>query len=66
MTGRGRVAGSRPGDGPGRHAVISRETVEKEQGQPLTATAAASRCHQRPATAHDSRAIRANWGYVRP
>ena len=32
----------------------------------MTATAAANRCHQRPAAAHNSRAIRANWGYVRP
>jgi hypothetical protein len=41
-----------------------------EQDQPLTATmtatAAANGCHQRPATAHNSRTIRANWGYVRP
>ena len=28
-----------------------------EQNQPLTATAAANRCRQRPATAHNSRAI---------
>lgn len=27
---------------------------------------AANRCHQRPAAAHNSRAIRANWRYVRP
>jgi hypothetical protein len=32
----------------------------------VTATAAANRCHQRPLTAHNSRAICANWGYVRP
>jgi hypothetical protein len=41
-----------------------------EQDQPLTATvtatAAVNRCHQRPATAHNSRTIRANWGYGRP
>jgi hypothetical protein len=29
-------------------------------------TAAANRCHQRPLTAHNTRAIHANWGYVRP
>ena len=37
-----------------------------EQAQPptatVTATAAANRCHQRPAAAHDSRTIHANWG----
>jgi hypothetical protein len=40
----------------------------RKQDQPLTATVttAANRCHQRPATAHNSRTIRANWGYVRP
>jgi hypothetical protein len=31
----------------------------------VTATAAANSKHQRPATAHNSRTIRANWGYVR-
>jgi hypothetical protein len=42
------------------------------QDQPLRATvtataaaAAANRCHQRPVTAHNSRTIRTNWGYVR-
>ena len=32
----------------------------------LTATAATCGKHQRPATAHNSRTICANWGYVRP
>ena len=38
-----------------------------EQDQPLTATVtatAANRCHQRPATAHNSCTIRANGGYA--
>jgi hypothetical protein len=38
----------------------------EEQDQSLTATAAANHCHQRPATAHNSHTIRANWGDVRP
>jgi hypothetical protein len=32
----------------------------------VTATAAANGYQQRPATAHNTRTIRANWGYVRP
>jgi hypothetical protein len=32
----------------------------------VTATAAANRSQQRPATAHNARTIGANWGYVRP
>jgi len=32
----------------------------------VTAMAATNRCQQRPATAHNTRPIRANWGYVRP
>jgi len=32
----------------------------------VTATAAANGCQQRPATAHNTRTISANWGYVRP
>ena len=32
----------------------------------MTATAAATGYHQRPATAHNTCTIRANWGYVRP
>jgi len=37
-----------------------------EQDQRLTATVVASGYQQRPATAHNARTIRANWGYVRP
>ena len=70
-TGRGAAglpeAGRELARGPGRHVVIGWETAEMgDQGQRLTATAAANRCHQRPPTAHNSRTIRANWGYVRP
>jgi hypothetical protein len=32
----------------------------------VTATAAANRYQQRSPTAHNTRTIRANWGYVRP
>ena len=32
----------------------------------VTATAATNGKRQRPATAHNARRIRANWGYVRP
>jgi hypothetical protein len=32
----------------------------------VTATAATNGRRQRPATAHNARTIRANWGYVRP
>ena len=42
----------------------------REQDQRLTATvtatAAATGYQQRPATAHNTRTIRVNWGYVRP
>jgi hypothetical protein len=32
----------------------------------VTATEATNGKQQRPATAHNARTIRANWGYVRP
>jgi hypothetical protein len=72
-TGRGQVCrkqARRWRRGPGRHAAISRETVAMGTEHPLTATetatAAANRCHRRLAAAHNSRTIRADWGYVRP
>jgi hypothetical protein len=47
-----------------------RDRGNGEQNQPLTATVAATAAttgeQQRPAAAHNSRTIRANWGYVRP
>jgi hypothetical protein len=61
------------GDGSGQNRVLSqrrRDLGDGDQDQPLTATvtatAVANRLQQRPATAHNSRTIGANWGYVRP
>jgi hypothetical protein len=59
-----------PLHGAGGHQADSRGQPGK--GVPsgltatVTATAATSGKHQRPATAHNSRTICANWGYVRP
>ncbi len=55
--------------GPGlalRSGSACHRTIWAELTATTTATAAANRCQQRPATAHNARAIRANWGYVRP
>ena len=61
------------GEGTGEDRALSRrreDAGDGDQNQALTATvtatAAANGCQQRPATAHNSRAIYANWGYVRP
>ena len=61
------------GEGPGQDRALSQGRGDLgggDQGQRLTATvtatAAANRCQQRPATAHNTRTICANWGYVRP
>jgi len=56
-------------EGPGAVTAPGRPR-RWDQDQPLTATvtatAAANRCQQRPATAHNTRTICATWGYVRP
>jgi hypothetical protein len=61
------------GEGPGNDRALSRRRGDLGDGEQdrrltatVTATAAANRCQQRPSTAHNSRTIRANWGYVRP
>jgi len=61
------------GEGAGQDRVLSQrrgDLGDGDQDQPLTATvtatAAANRLQQRPAAAHNSRTIRANWEYVRP
>ena len=61
------------GEGSGQDRVRSRrreDLGDGEQDQRLTATvtatAAATGYQQRPATAHNTRTICANWGYVRP
>ena len=61
------------GEGPGQDRVLSPhrgDRGDEEQDQRLTATvtatAATTGYQQRPATAHNTRMIRANWGYVRP
>jgi hypothetical protein len=61
------------GEGSGKDRARSRrrgDLGDGDQDQRLTATvtatAAANGYQQRPATAHNTRTIRANWGYVRP
>jgi hypothetical protein len=63
--GRGQMAGNRPGDGgEGQGVTLSSAGRLRSLG---TGPAADSSSHQRrPATADDSRTVRANWEYVRP
>ena len=59
-----------PLHGAGRHQANSKGTAGKGVliglTATVTATAATSGKHPRPATAHNSHTICANWGYVRP
>jgi hypothetical protein len=55
-----------PLHGAGGHQANSRGQSGKGVVNGLTATAATSGKHQRPATTHNSRTICASWGYVRP
>jgi hypothetical protein len=57
------VPGTRPA-GPG--TLIVRPSSISPLTATVTATAATNGNQQRPATTHNSRTIRANWGYVRP
>jgi hypothetical protein len=62
-SGEGAWAGQGPVTAPGN---LGDGEQDQRTTATVTATAAANRCQQRPATARYTRTIHANWGYVRP